>query len=133
RLRGLVESAARVVVHILGFDAPTEVEFRDNAALATLRAEGGAVGLLVTHWGERLDPLWRVAVIDARRRAAAWCVLFNGTHIRLLNAARLFSRRFTEFDLDGIADDETTAAATRMVLSAEVLTPRRSPRQPAPV
>src|SRR5207302_1639144 len=94
---------------------------------------GSAVVLLVTHWGERFDPLWRVAVIEAARRAASWCVLFNGTHVRLLNAARLFSRRFTEFDLDCVADDETTARATRMVLGADVLVPNGPHKLAAPI
>ena len=39
-------------------------------------------------------------------RSARWCVLFNGTHLRLVDAARPHSRRFVQFDLDTVADDE---------------------------
>ena len=77
--------------------------------------------LVVTHWGERLDPWWRVSVVEAGRRGASWCLLFNGTHIRLLNAKRLFSRRFAEFDLDCAADDQKTSSAMRMLIAADAL------------
>jgi hypothetical protein len=130
-LRTLFECAATPVVTILGFDVPTEVEFLENIALATLRTDGSVVVLLVAHWGERLDPLWRVAVVEARRRGASWCLLFNGTHLRLVNATRVFSRRYAEFDLDCIADDETTACATGMVLGAKALSPGGNRREAA--
>ncbi len=46
-------------------------------------------------------------------------MLFNGTHLRLISAERVFSRRFVEFDLDAAADDERTALALWTVMSAE--------------
>ena len=61
-------------------------------------------------WGARLDPFWRPAVVEAGRRGASWCVLFNGTHVRLVNARRLYSRRYVELDLDLAVDDERTCA-----------------------
>ena len=44
------------------------------------------------------------------RRSASWCTLFNGTHIRLINATRLYSRRHVELELDLAVDDERTCA-----------------------
>jgi len=122
-VRTLLETAAAPIAEWLGFGV-ADVEFLENAAAASLRSDGAVVALLVTRWGERLDPWWRTAVVEGRRRGASWCLLFNGTHIRLLNAARVFSRRFAEFDLDSVADDEVTASAMRLLLTAEVLTRR---------
>jgi Eco57I restriction-modification methylase len=125
-VRTLLESAATPIVELLGFRHVGEVEFLEDAAVATLRADGVVVALIVTRWGARLDPWWRVAVVEGRRRGASWCLVFNGTHIRLLNAARVFSRRFAEFDLDSVADDDMTASAMHMLVAADVLT-RRTP------
>ena len=69
------------------------------------------VALLVAAWGERLDPLWRVAVTQAMRRFASWAILFNGTHLRIVDPARPYARRYLEFDLDIAADDERAFAA----------------------
>jgi hypothetical protein len=106
---------------VLGFHSVADIDFVQHAVVATLRSEAVGVGLVVTNWGERLDPWWRVAVVQAGRRGACWCLLFNGTHIRLLNAARVFSRRFAEIDLDCAADDEKTSSAMRMLITAEAL------------
>jgi Eco57I restriction-modification methylase len=120
-IRTLFESAAVPVLSLLGFQSVGDVQFLDAAAVATLRADDALAALVVTRWGDRLDPWWRVAVVEARRRGASWCLLFNGTHIRLLNAARVFSRRFAEFDLDCAADDEKTSCAMQMVIAAAAL------------
>ena len=121
-VRALLESAAVPIVNTLGFRVVADVEVLEDTAIATLRSEGGVVALVVTNWGERLDPWWRVAVVAAGRRGASWCLLFNGTHLRLVNAVRVFSRRFAEFDLDCVADDDRTFCAMRTLMTAEALT-----------
>ena len=88
--RTLLESAAAPIAHVLGFRGVADVEFFENAAAATLRSDNVVVALIVTKWAERLDPWWRTAVVEAGRRGATWCLLFNGSHLRLLNAARVF-------------------------------------------
>src|SRR5262245_48986336 len=110
-VRTLLESAATPIVDLLGFRHLADVEFLEDAVVATLRSDAVVAALIVAPWGERLDRWWRVAVVQARRRGSSWCLLFNGTHLRLLTAARVFSRRFAEFDLDSVADDEKTAFA----------------------
>ena len=118
-VRGLLEVGAAPLARLLGFHIPADLEVFEHAAIATLRADGVVVALVVAPWGDRLEPLWRLAVSESRRRGASWCLLFNGTHLRLMNASRVFSRRFVEFDLDCAADDETTAAAMRMLMASE--------------
>ena len=120
-VRTLLESAAVPIAHLLGFRIVADIEFLENAAAATLRSDNVVVALVVTRWGERFDAWWRTAVVEAGHRGASWCLLFNGSHIRLLNAVRVFSRRFVEFDLDCAADDDKTLAALRMLIAADAL------------
>ena len=56
---------------------------------------------------------------DAVARRGACCS--TAPTSGLLNAARVFSRRFVEFDLDCAADDEKTLSAMRTLISAEAL------------
>jgi hypothetical protein len=132
-VRTLLESSALPIASELGFAIVADVSLQEHAAMAALRSDRTVVALIVTRWGEQLDAWWRPAVVDARRRGASWCLLFNGTHIRLLNATRVFSRRFAEFDLDSAADDAKTLAAMRMLITADALTRRTPGRDDSPV
>ena len=67
--------------------------------------------MLIAGWADPLDGLWRLAVVEARRREAEWCLLFNGLHMRLVDAGRVYSRRYVDLDLDEAADEAPTAAA----------------------
>ena len=107
----LFEAAAAPLVDALGFDVPSRVERAGGCVLATIHAGPEPVVLLVSAWAERLDPFWRLAITEAMRRAAAWALLFNGTHLRLVDADRLYARRFAEFDVDLVIDQERTFAA----------------------
>src|SRR6266446_6461856 len=81
-----------------------------RSGLKAARADSHNVALLVAAWGERLDPLWRVAVTEAMRRFAPWGILFNGTHLRIVDPTRPYARRYLEFDLELAADDERAFA-----------------------
>ena len=63
------------------------------------------VALIVASWGEAFDALWRDSVTEAMLRGASCCLLFNGTHVRFLDAGRTFTRRYLEFDIDQMLDD----------------------------
>ena len=106
----------------LGFGAPTQVEMTEPsgaAFAATVRAGESVVAVLVTPWGERLDSFWRLAVVQAMRRSAAWCLLFNGTHLRIVDATRLYAHRYLEFDLGVALDDGRSVAAFRRTFGAD--------------
>src|SRR6185436_19412573 len=118
----------------LGFDPPSSLAHVDGGLAATLRATGttaprhsaegataGVVALLVAPWGARLDSLWRAAVTEALRRAAAWCLVFDGSRLRVVDAGRLYARRFVEFDLDLALDQPATRAALWRSASAVAL------------
>nr|UXE45172.1 hypothetical protein Hi04_10k_c446_00002 [uncultured bacterium] len=104
-LRTILTVGAEPLAAALGFDSVAGVTVLDSAMAATLRGSSGVATLLVAPWGGRLDPLWRIAVSEAMKRSSAWCLLFNGTHLRIVDATRLFARRYTEFDLEQALDD----------------------------
>ena len=116
-LRALIDVGIDPLARLLGFTGLDDLHYDERTAAATL---GGvrAVALLVAAWAEPLDGLWRIAVVEARRRRASWCLLFNGLHVRLVDARRVYSRRFAEIDLDAAADEPATAAALWMLCGA---------------
>lgn len=110
-LRALIDAASLPLLDRLGFTTPGAAAlYREHATVACL-AGPSAVVLLVCPWGASLDRHWRAAVVDAQRRGARWCLLFNGTHLRLVSASRLSSRRHAEMHLEEAADDPRAAAA----------------------
>ena len=115
-LRALLESGAGPLLEALDLGSPADIEITSHLLAATLASRDRSIALLVVRWGEPLHLHWRAGVEHATRRAARWCLLFNGTALRLLDAARPHSSRFAEFDLDRTADDGPAASALRFVL-----------------
>jgi hypothetical protein len=121
-LRTMLAVGAEPLAAAFGFDSVADVAPFDSAMAATLRGSTGVVTLLVAPWGSRLDPLWRTAVSEAMRRSSTWCLLFNGTHLRIIDATRLFARRYAEFDLDQAIDDGRAFGALWALAHAPALT-----------
>ena len=119
--RALFQAAATPVLDALGFAPPTQVGPAGPGLAATLRVDNRTVALLVTPWAEPLDPLWRVAVTEAMRRSASWCILFDGLRLRIVDASRLYARRYVEFDLDLALDHRQSFAALWRTASASAL------------
>jgi hypothetical protein len=117
----LLEVAVTPLGRALGFDAPGGTIAAGSALAATLRANGRPVALIVTPWADRLDAYWRLAVTEARRRAATWCLLCNGVNIRIVDANRLYARRVLDFDLDLAIDSARVFAALWRASSAAAL------------
>ena len=107
----VLETAAAPLVAAFGFERATSLERVDSVLVGTLGAGTRPVALLVAPWGTPLDGMWRLAVTQAIRRSASWSLLFNGTHLRIVDACRLYSRRFLQVDLDLAVDDERAFAA----------------------
>jgi hypothetical protein len=107
----MLQMSAAPLVDLLGFDAPAQLEAVESAVVATLIGGGKPVAIVVASWAEPLDPLWRLAVTQAMRRAAIWCLLFDGLRLRIVDASRLYARRYLEFDLDLVIDSPASFAA----------------------
>jgi hypothetical protein len=100
-----------------GFPGLRDLEYGEGAASASLDA-AQTLAILVTAWSQPLGRLWRIAVVEAQRRGAGWCLLFNGVHLRLVDARRVYSRRFADLDLDAAADEPAVAAALWVLCGA---------------
>ena len=118
----MLQASAAPLVELLGFHTPERVERLDSVVAATLASAATPVAIIVTSWAEPLDPLWRLAVTQALQRCAVWCVLFDGLRLRLIDASRLYARRYVEFDLDLVLDHPIAFAAFWRVFSATSLT-----------
>ncbi len=131
-LRAMLEAGAAPLLAAFGVDRVADVVIDRHVASASIRVHGVhgvhevhevlgdretcCVALVVPGWGERLDALWRTAVVEAGRRGAAWAVLFNGTDVRVIEASAAHSRRFLEIDLDVALEEERTFAALWTIL-----------------
>ena len=119
--RALLQTGAAPLAAAFGFEPPADIEAVGSVLAATLRTDGRPVALLVTPWGEPRDPHWRLAVTQAARRSAPWCVIFDGVRLRLVDAGRLYARRYIEFDLDLALDHPGTFAALWRIMHASSL------------
>jgi Eco57I restriction-modification methylase/N-6 DNA Methylase len=117
-LRTLLDVGAMPALGTVGFEAPLDVERIDAVLAGTLTAGSQRLVLIVAPWAEPLEVPVHAGFRQALLRSARWCVFFNGTQLRLVDAARPYSRRFIEFDLDTVADDEQTFAAFAFVFGA---------------
>jgi hypothetical protein len=122
--RALLHASATPLLLALGYDPPTQIEAVDSIVAATVTHGRHRTALLVSTWAEPLERLWRLAVTQAIRRTAEWCLIFNGVRLRLVDASRLYARRFAEFDLSVAVDDERSCAALFRVAAAPALTNR---------
>lgn len=120
-LRALFDVGAVPLMRALGFGT-SFVDASDDYLVARLSTVRGSAALLVAPWAGRLDSFWRTSVVEARRLGSRWALVFNGSHLRVLDAGRLFARRHLEFDLDLAVDDDRTCAAFWATVSADALT-----------
>ncbi len=117
-LRAVLEIGARPLLQAAGIEEPRDLEISTDLIVATVTTGAAPVALLIAPWGHPLGGYWRRAVEHATRRRARWCLLYNGVGLRVMDAARPYSSRFVEFDIDCVADDEMAAAAFQLVATA---------------
>lgn len=120
-MRALVDVGLLPLLLLLGMDDAGPEELVADRAWHECRAHGVPVSALTVPWGSPLDGPSREAIARASRCGAVWSLLFNGTHLRLLHASRVYSRRHAQIDLEQAADDAGAAAVLRMLFHAEAL------------
>ena len=99
-------------------------------ALLASTSEAGPL-LLTTAWGEPLDSYTREAARAALAACTSWCVCCNGTEVRLVDARRLYARRFAQFDLHAALGTPTTFRVLWALLRASSFLPRTTGESPA--
>jgi len=119
--RAIFESAVLPLLSALGYERVDDILFAGPVLAATARAQWGVAAVVVAPWSERLDTYWRLGIEAATQRGARWCLLFNGTDVRIISGARLYSKRFTAIDLTAAAEQENTIALLWRVASANVV------------
>src|SRR5262245_36413103 len=72
-LRAMLEDGAEPLARALAYDRAEQVRIGERSATAALRTGTSTVGLYVASWGERMNPLWRPAVLHAVECGAEWC------------------------------------------------------------
>ena len=107
-VRSLVNSAAVPLSEALGFEV-VRVETGGEPWVLTVATGGRLIPLLVVPWQASLDAMWRGAVRYALLHHASWCLVYAGTRLRLLDAARTHARRHLEFDLPLVLEHEASA------------------------
>jgi len=120
-LRAVSDVAALPLGDLLEWEPLSACSVRHDCSVATFRTGTSTMQLLITSWGASLHACWQRAVVSGRDAGATWSVIFNGTHVRLVQPQRLESRRFIEIDLDAAADDLRAAAALWWTFSGPAL------------
>jgi hypothetical protein len=121
-VRALADIAAAPLAVVLGYTLRRAVAVSETAWIAVLDGGDVAAPLVLTTWGGSLDTAWRLAVRHSLALHTRWCLLFNGTHLRVLDAGRTFARRHLEFELDAALEADA-ARLVVMLASAESLRP----------
>jgi hypothetical protein len=120
-VRALFDVGANPLIGALDFPRVSDRAPIDTGLAGIVRQGGCAIVLVVTPWGESLDRWWRPAVTLAGDVQGDWALLFNGTHLRVLDAARLHLRRFLEFEIAVALDVGETFRAFWSLLHASTL------------
>jgi N-6 DNA Methylase/Eco57I restriction-modification methylase len=122
-VRALTNEAALPLVRCLGFVDGVRPRVCVESWQGLLVAAPGTglglpVGLLVIGWGASLDRAWADAVGHGHEHGLRWCFVYNGTHLRLLDVARAYARRFIEFDLDLVLSHQDAVVLFQRIAGA---------------
>lgn len=101
----VIAAGAVPLLRVLGLEAagPRAVPDGDCAVVA-FRAPGLGVPLVATLWGCGLDGLMGRASAAGSASGASWAMGFNGSHLRLWDTARGWSRAHLDFEIGTLLD-----------------------------
>jgi hypothetical protein len=119
----------------LGF-AGLSVSAVSDGRVLVARPEGRpwSPAIATTAWGERLDSTWREVLRSGVVDSVAWCLCFNGQHVRLVDARRSYALRSAQLDLDLSLEDERAFNLLWVLLRRDSFLPPgpAGTRSPAP-
>jgi hypothetical protein len=117
-VRAIADVATVPLFDILGFRV-VRLDPDGGGLVGTLNRSGGAsIALRVASWGTDTQQQWRDAVRAGRAANTRWGLVFSGSHLRVVDAKRPWSRRSLEFDLAAMLSDERSLTALVGILQA---------------
>jgi hypothetical protein len=114
-VRTITDAIVVPLLRTLGYDVHA------SAIVKATAPNGTAVPVIVIPWGDSLDAVWRSTVLHGVRLDARWCFCCNATTLRIVDAQRTWTRRYLEFDLAVLGQDEEAAALLWAVARAEAM------------
>ena len=128
-VRLIFDIAVSPLLAALGFDTPANIEMNDRVVTASVQTDGATVAIVTVSWAEPLDGFRRIAIAESARRGAAWCLIFNGLQLRIVDASRIYARRYLECDLPLVMDRvESFAGLVRVIGGPALFGDPASPR-----
>jgi hypothetical protein len=86
-----------------------------------VRDSGVRAALLVTPWSSDPDREWRDTVRAGLTAGARWGFIYSGSRLRIVDAARTWSRRVIDFDFARVTADARSATTFLALVHAAVL------------
>ena len=115
-VRLIFDVAVAPLLTALGLEPPGNIEVNDRSVAASVQMDGATVAIVTVAWAEPLDGFWRIAIAESARRGALWCLVFNGLQLRIVDASRVYARRYVECDLPLVMDRvESFAGLVRVI------------------
>src|SRR5690606_37728816 len=126
-VRSLVDMALVPLAAVLGFDVARIDADTDRDQWAITPTAGHSIQpVLVMPWKAPADQAWRGAARLGLLHASPWCVVYSGARLRLLEVARLHSRRHLDFDLPLVFESERAAEVLWLLLCSDAIRPGSS-------
>jgi len=115
-VRSVFDVAVTPLLTVLGLEPPSNIAVNGRSVSASVRMDEATVAIVAVSWAEPLDRFWRIAIAESVRRGARWCLVFNGLQMRVVDASRVYARRYVECDLPIVLDRvESFAGLVRVI------------------
>jgi hypothetical protein len=120
-VRALVDAAAVPLATALGLEATRSDSLSPEVWRATLVREGLTLPMIIIPWQASSDGAWRQAARDGLLHRTSWCLVYNGTHLRLLDTLHTHARRHLDFEFPLVLEHDDAFALFWALLRPDAL------------
>jgi len=119
--RAILDIGALPFLALLGYTV-ARVEPTPWGHVGVLAGDGGPSAAFVSAgWGVPADGAWRHALRTSLAARLPWALVFNGSHLTLIDGSRPWTRRLLGFDLETVCRNPLAMHALWMLARAEAL------------